>query len=384
MNPTVPLAEATTSLSHKRVPVKQQDRRSGPFPYWGASGIVDHVDDFIFDHTSLLVSEDGENLRSRKTPIAFLARGRYWVNNHAHVLVAKPGFDLRYLYYFVSTYDFDRNGLITGSGQPKLNAANLARVPIPNIPLAEQERIAGVLSAFDDLIETNRKLVADLELTIHALFARESFDATPGEDDAVTVGDLITVNPKESKPKGEAPYIDMAALPTGGALVDSVSTRVAQGGAKFRNGDTLLARITPCLENGKTAFVSSLPEDQVAVGSTEFIVLRGHGGTAGVWPYALARSPRFRAFAIQQLSDGTSGRQRLSADAVAAYAVPTPDAEALDSFQKATAPLILAMTHLHEEALSLTRQRDELLPLLMSGRVIVRDGDEVSAALPVA
>jgi type I restriction enzyme S subunit len=79
-----PLAELTENFDGRRVPVKEADRRAGPYPYYGASGIVDHVDDWLFDGEYLLIAEDGENLRTRRTPVAFLARGKFWVNNHLH------------------------------------------------------------------------------------------------------------------------------------------------------------------------------------------------------------------------------------------------------------------------------------------------------------
>lgn len=260
-----------------------------------------------------------------------------------------------------------------GATRRALTKGHLERLEVAVPPLEEQERIAGVLGAFDDLIETNRGLIADLENLIHALFVEEQFDALPSPASAVSLGDLLIVNPKIAKPKGSAPYIDMAMLPTSSALLGSPLERTASGGAKFANGDTLLARITPCLENGKTAYVTNLPEGSVAVGSTEFIVMRGVGDLSGIWSYALARSPRFRGFAIQQLGDGTSGRQRLSADAVSGYLVTRPSTQALTRFRQRTEPLVEAMTALHSEGLDLSEKRDELLPLLMSGKVRVRD-----------
>src|SRR5450759_5005845 len=80
------LAELTANFDGQRIPVKETERKLGPYPYYGASGVVDHVDKYIFDGDYLLIAEDGENLRTQKTPIAFLARGKFWVNNHAHIV----------------------------------------------------------------------------------------------------------------------------------------------------------------------------------------------------------------------------------------------------------------------------------------------------------
>jgi hypothetical protein len=105
----------------KRVP--------GPYPYYGASGVIDHVADYIFDGEFLLVAEDGENLRTRKTPVAFLARGKFWVNNHAHVLRGSGAADTRYLAYALA--EADVSGYLSGSTQPKLTRASLERLRLP-------------------------------------------------------------------------------------------------------------------------------------------------------------------------------------------------------------------------------------------------------------
>ncbi|WP_232547973.1 restriction endonuclease subunit S [Propioniciclava soli] len=282
-----------------------------------------------------------------------------------------PGF----LYYLFQFTPFSKDH--GGTSLPYLRAGDMVNIGVSYPPLDEQQRIAGVLGAFDDLIETNRNTQRSMEALAHALFAREGFDALPSGD-MVSLGEVIEVNPRVSKPKGQAPYVDMAALPADSALLGPASAREAAGGAKFHNGDTLLARITPCLENGKTAFVTNLPDQSTGVGSTEFIVLRGSRDTGSFWPYCLARSPRFRAFAIQQLGDGTSGRQRVSAGAVSEYVIPVPGQKPLRRFREAVEPLVEGMIALHEEALDLTRQRDKLLPLLMSGKVRVSDLEGVA------
>src|SRR5713101_4386181 len=97
--PTQSFGELTLNFDSLRAPVKEAERRPGPYPYFGASGVVDHVDGFLFDGEHLLVAEDGENLRTQQTPIAFLASGKFWVNNHAHIVRAKPPNDTRYLMY---------------------------------------------------------------------------------------------------------------------------------------------------------------------------------------------------------------------------------------------------------------------------------------------
>ena len=112
-----------------RIPLsrKQREQKQGEFPYYGASGIIDHVDDYIFDGDYVLLSEDGENLRTRKTPVSFLASGKFWVNNHAHILTGAHGVCLQHLLQFL--HHVDIAPYLTGAVQPKLNQSNMNRIP---------------------------------------------------------------------------------------------------------------------------------------------------------------------------------------------------------------------------------------------------------------
>jgi type I restriction enzyme S subunit len=146
---------------------------------------------------------------------------------------------------------------------------------------------------------------------------------------------------------------------------------------RFRNGDTLLARITPCLENGKTAFVHGLPEDAVGWGSTEFIVLRPRGAVPKPVAYLVARDSVFRAAAIRSMT-GTSGRQRASSDAVGAYLLFQPDSDALwERLGNLINPMFERIAACDREAQTLAATRDLLLPKLMSGEIRVRDAEKI-------
>lgn len=162
------VGELSVNLDARRVPVREADRVSGPYPYYGASGIVDYVNNFIFDGFYVLVAEDGENLRTRNTPVAFPATGKFWVNNHAHILQGAEGVDTRWLLYALTAVDVAP--YLTGSTQPKLSQQNLNRIELLCPPLAEQRAIAAVLGALDDKIEANRRMNATLEALGRALF----------------------------------------------------------------------------------------------------------------------------------------------------------------------------------------------------------------------
>jgi type I restriction enzyme S subunit len=140
---TKTLDQIAVNLDSRRIPITKADRIGGEYPYYGASGIVDYVADYIFDEDTLLVSEDGANLLARATPIAFPASGKYWVNNHAHVLKFDNMTTQRFVELYLESISLD--GYITGAAQPKLNQKALNSIPIPFPLLAEQQRIVGIL-----------------------------------------------------------------------------------------------------------------------------------------------------------------------------------------------------------------------------------------------
>ena len=171
------LGDLTENFDSIRVPVKQADRRPGPYPYYGASGIVDHVDDYLFDGKYLLIAEDGENLRTRNTPVAFLVNGKFWVNNHAHIVRGNHKANTRYLMYALS--ELDISGYLTGSTMPKLTQGNMNRIRLTIPRLPEQRAIAHILGTLDDKIELNRRMNETLEAMARALFKSWFVDFDP-------------------------------------------------------------------------------------------------------------------------------------------------------------------------------------------------------------
>ena len=144
-----PLGRLADNLDSMRKPITSGLREPGEIPYYGASGIVDYVKDYIFDGDFLLVSEDGANLVARNTPIAFSICGKTWVNNHAHVLKFKTYAERKYVEYYLNSIDL--TPYISGAAQPKLNQKNLNGISIPNPSPEEKERIVAVLDKFDTL-----------------------------------------------------------------------------------------------------------------------------------------------------------------------------------------------------------------------------------------
>ena len=143
------LGQLAENLDSKRKPITGSLREPGQIPYYGASGIVDYVKDYIFDGDFLLVSEDGANLLARSTPIAFSIGGKTWVNNHAHVLKFGTYADRKFVEYYLNNIDL--TPYISGAAQPKLNQKNLNAIPIPNPTPEEKARIVAILDTFDTL-----------------------------------------------------------------------------------------------------------------------------------------------------------------------------------------------------------------------------------------
>jgi type I restriction enzyme S subunit len=156
-----PLGKVAENLDNKRRPITSSDREAGDVPYYGASGIVDYVEGFIFNEDLLCVSEDGANLVARTYPIAFPISGKTWVNNHAHVLRFANQCTQKFVEVYLNSIKLD--DFITGMAQPKLNKAMLDKIPIPHPEVPEQQRIADCLSSLDDLIAAQTQTLEALK-----------------------------------------------------------------------------------------------------------------------------------------------------------------------------------------------------------------------------
>ena len=162
------LNQIAENLDNKRIPITKSDRIEGIYPYYGASGIVDYVGSYIFDCDALLISEDGANLLARSTPIAFPASGKYWVNNHAHIIKFDNLITQRFVELYLESIALD--DYITGAAQPKLNQKALNSIPIPVPPIQEQQRIVAILDqAFEGIAKARANAEQNLQ-SARALF----------------------------------------------------------------------------------------------------------------------------------------------------------------------------------------------------------------------
>lgn len=279
--------------------------------------------------------------------------------------------DRGYLYAYLRSRPF-HDQLAARAGEtdmaPYVSLTSQRGLAVMVPPIGRQRRIAGILGALDDKIELNHRLAERLDGAARAIF-HGWFIANPAAAawPVTSLADVFDVNPSRPLPRtAPAPYLDMANMPTSGPSALGVAMRIPGSGARFENGDTLLARITPCLENGKTALVDFLPPGERGWGSTEYIVLRPHQPLPEPFAYCLARQPEFVAYAVARMN-GSSGRQRVSAAAIREFEIRTPPPELATRFGNVVRPMFDRIAGARRESRTLVALRDALLPRLLSG-----------------
>lgn len=294
--------------------------------------------------------------------------------------------DTRFVkYLFDAVLKMRFKAFTQGAAQDNLSQDKLLSIKFPVPKTNVQTKIADILSAHDNLIENNRRRIELLEEAARLLY-REWFVhfRFPGHEHVKIANDIpdgwecksasevFEVNPPTPRnDDGIITYVPMAALSETGMTVEPgpMEKRQASTSVRFQNGDTLLARITPCLENGKTGFVYFLEDGEVACGSTEFIVLRGHG-VSKYFVYLTAREERFRGNAIKSMI-GASGRQRVQPDCLDRYFVAVPPKLIAEMFDDAVGKMFQQIATLDRQRQKLAFARDLLLPRLMNGEIAV-------------
>lgn len=356
-------------------------RMAGAFPVYGSGGIVGSHNKPLVDGPGIVVGRKGS------IGSVFLERRGFWPIDTVYYVEPKHGvLDLRFTYYLLRSLPLAT--MNSDAAVPGLNRDRALDVEVFVPPINQQRHIASILSAYDDLIENNTRRIAILEEMARRIyqewFVRFRFPGHEGvrmvesELGLVPEGWLVLaasmamdINPSTKVPKeGVKPFLAMNCLSDGSMLIDAPSEREGNSGSKFRNGDTLFARITPCLENGKTGFVQFLPSDEaVAFGSTEFVVLRSRTLTPE-FVYLLARSDAFRDNAIKSMS-GASGRQRVREACFDTFLLANPDPKTLSKFSAVARPMFQLIQSLAFKNTNLRTTRDLLLPKLISGELDV-------------
>lgn len=385
-------------------------RVDGPYPVVSSSGVSGRHAEAKAKAPGVVIGRYGT------LGEVYYVREDYWPLNTALYVRDFKGNNPRFVSYLMRCLNFDAYS--DKAAVPGLNRNHLHMAAVSAPPVAEQRAIAHILGTLDDKIELNRRMNETLEATARALFKSWFVDFDPvrakmagrwrcGESlpglpahlydlfpdrlvdselgeipegwEATPLPMMIEVNPQRALKQGApAPYLDMANVPTVGHTPDQVVVRAFGSGMRFTNGDTLVARITPCLENGKTAYVDFLEPDQVGWGSTEFIVLRPKPPVPEEFGYCLARDPTFRDFMIQSMT-GTSGRQRVPAEALSHYLLPLVPPPIAEYFGELVRPLFTRIRAASAQSRTLAALRDALLPKLISGQLRVKDAERLAA-----
>ena len=349
---------------------------TGEYPVYGSNGIIGYSDEYNANENTIIIGRVGSYCGS-----VYISGKKCWVTDNAIIGTAKNENESHFWFYLLKKIDL--NNYSTGSGQPLINQTIINTISV-TIPKLSEKRVSigHFLRHFDQKINLSLNINQSLEQMSQTLFKSWFVDFDPVIDNALDAGNpipealqsraelrqkvrssadfkpllveirslfpsefeetelgwvpkgwtlksvakSININPSIKLPKNKiAKYVDMKSLPTQGYSISDIIEKPYSGGAKFQNNDTLFARITPCLENGKTGFVDFLDEKETAFGSTEFIVMRGTPQVHYLYVACLARENNFRLHAIQNMV-GSSGRQRVQNSCFDSFyiAIPTP------------------------------------------------------------
>ena len=369
------LCDLADIYNHIRIPLSKMDRanRQGVYPYYGASGIIDYVDDYLFDGEYVLISEDGENLRSRKTPIAFKASGKFWVNNHAQIIQGKKAHLNNLLVYFFQNLDL--SPYITGAVQPKLSKKSLLSIPIL-LPKREEEQkaIADVLSSLDDKIDLLQRQNQTLESLAQTLFRQWFIEEAQNEWEVKRLRDVCDIKNGyafKSKTYQDEGYKIIRTVNFDNHLVTLngltyISHEFAKEFKKFnlKRFDYLLVMVGASLGNFAIVTKDILPALQ----------------NQNMWCFRARAhiSQHYLNFAIQDIvnenlhSSSGSARQFFQKSVFYNFEIVVPPTSLIKKFTEAAENIYSKIELNQAQIRTLETLRDTLLPKLMSGAVRVR------------
>ena len=394
--PLLPLGELVNNFDSRRVPLSRRERsiRPGPYPYYGATGVMDYIDDYLFEELHLLVGEDGSVETPTGTPYVQLVDGRFWVNNHAHVLQGLDDDETRFLYYALSATQI--RPFVSGSVQAKLTQANLNRVPVPYPKHASNRRaVAKVLGTLDDKIELNRRMSETLDEMVRALFRSWFVDFDPvhakteGQPSSLP-SDLDALFPDSFEPS------ELGRIPSGwtvGELGDLVELSY---GKALKAQDRRFGCVPVYGSNGQVGWHN----ESLVRGPGIIVGRKGNPGTvrwshADFYPidttfYVVPReSPahfQFLFFALeaQDLPSiaADSAVPGLSRRLAYMNKQVIPPSRLVSAFEERVRPPFTRARDAMEESRTLAALRDTLLPKLLSGELPVRSAEQAPAPTP--
>ena len=352
---------------------------------------VHRVSKDIYDkRNARAIPQDDDLILAREAPagnVAIIKNGEQVCLGQRTVLIRpdkrKVYPDFLVYYILAPQQQYELLGTANGATVAHVNIPVIKALPVELPAIEVQQKAADILKAYDDLIENNQKQIKLLEEAAQRLYKEwfvdlhfpgcvetEFVDGVPEGWQACSLDDVIDFNPKLTLDKERIKEsVPMSALSTSSMVLDSreFTKTMSNSGSKFQNGDTLLARITPCLENGKTGFVDNIESPEGAVGSTEFIVMRSKRLNPYM-VYLLSRTEDFRKTAINSMT-GSDGRQRAQVNKIKSYSYVLPPQDIISAFGKNVEPIFLKISKCNRYYKELAEARDRLLPKLMSGEI---------------
>ena len=366
------LEEICEIFDSKRVPLNREQREQRInnkktdelFPYYGATGEVGKIDDYIFDGEFVLLGEDAAPFFEPNKNVAYCVKGKFWVNNHAHILSSSVLENL-YICHYLNQFNF--SGYVSGTTRLKLSQGSMKRIPIiyPTSKETQQAIVNKIESLFDEIdegigrlktaaqqIQQYRQsllknafngeltkewrskhadtLPSENELLAQIQTTREQHHAQQLADwQNITIGEVVTISPKKEKAIDDDTDVSFSSMHLMSSSLSEHLTYeikkwadVKKGFTVFRNNDVLLAKITPCFENGKSAVAQDLING-IGTGSTEFMVLRCSNQILPKFLYFLVNTPEFRQAGIHNMT-GSVGHKRVPKDFVSTWAFSLP------------------------------------------------------------
>lgn len=365
------LGEIAEILDYKRKPLSSMQRsvRKGKIPYYGASGIIDYIDDYIFEGEHVLISEDGENLRSRQTPIAFLADGKFWVNNHAHIIKSDYIHNRLICYYFSN---LDLNPFLTGAVQPKLSQDSLKRIPI-FLPqsIDDRKQIVSVISSLDDKIDLLYRENKTLEAMAETLFRKWFIEEAKEDWKEGTLDDILfvkggtTPSTKESKYwNGNISWTSPKDITTlNGIYLFDTERKITQEGLK-QISSGLLPAGTLLMSSRAPVGVLAYAEIPLAI-NQGYIAIIDDKGYAKEFIYLWLKA---NMDMVHSYANGSTFME-ISKSAFKSLGLQIPPKHIVAEFCRGIKPIFEKIKINELQIRTINRTRDNILPKLMSNEI---------------
>ncbi len=369
------LGDLIINHDNKRIPLsaKQRENIEKKYPYYGAQGIIDYVDDYLFEGKYLLIAEDGENLRSRKQPIATIVEGKFWVNNHAHIVTSNELSNLEFLCFWLNSNDISE--YITGSAQPKLNQNNMNLIALPDFSREEQDRIAEKLCVYEKKIKNNLVNIALLVNVANEIY-KETFiqksKLADGQYAESTVFENVIELKEKNKEEKDYPVLSVVKEGEFKASEDVFTKQVYSKSTK----NYKIVRLNQVAYNPARANIGSiamLKDYDAGLVSPIYTVFEMKDTITPTFFYYYMKQPIFQEM-IKHHAIGTT-RQNFPFEAFKMFPMVVPPMELQLKFEEIAKPIEQKIKKLKEENEVLAEIRDTLLPKLMSGELPVEVGE---------